>query len=70
MTAHPDKDILIFFGGEYFNGHKVNMPQYILLYTVLFMWFKKHNYVSQMNEYVHGQLETVVYVSLLWHKHI
>ena len=25
MTAHPDREELIFFGGEYFNGAKVSV---------------------------------------------
>ncbi|XP_068239182.1 kelch domain-containing protein 4 [Palaemon carinicauda] len=37
LTAHPDKDQLIFFGGEYFNGSKT------ILYNELFFYTMKQN---------------------------
>lgn len=37
LTAHPDKDQLIFFGGEYFNGSKT------FLYNDLFFYTMKQN---------------------------
>lgn len=32
FTAHPEKDELILFGGEYFNGQKVSYNLYTIFY--------------------------------------
>jgi len=29
LTAHPEKDILMMFGGEYFDGSRVRLSLYI-----------------------------------------
>ena len=34
VTAHPDKDELILFGGEYFNGHKTFMYNDVYVYNI------------------------------------
>lgn len=41
LTAHPDKDELLMFGGEYFTGNKMHMYNDLLVYSI-----KKNEWVK------------------------
>lgn len=43
VTAHPDKDELILFGGEYYNGNQTTMYNDVFIYNI-----KKSEWTKQI----------------------